>query len=124
MLPCSLTTSMRGRQKRSFCPVPLDAPVGRGGLNLNAERKLARELAVKMADDRAHRIASMAAEELLRCEGAPTSPDQFSIPRCQADDHMRECIAHLCWHGEAASHETEDGYIVVQLGDFTIGGGD
>lgn len=89
-----------------------------------AEQKIARELAQKMADDRAHRIASMAAEELIRCEGEATSGiDEFSIAQCQADDHMRECIAHLCWHGEAASHETEDGYIVVQLGDFTIGAG-
>jgi hypothetical protein len=36
---------------------------------------------------------------------------------------MRDCIAHLCWHGEAASHETDDGYIVVQIGDFSLGGG-
>lgn len=91
---------------------------------MNAERKIARELAETMADDRAHRIASMAAEELIRSEGEATSGiDEFAIPQCQADDHMRECIAHLCWHGEAASHETEDGYIVVQFGDFTIGAG-
>jgi hypothetical protein len=91
---------------------------------MNAERKIARELAEGMADDRAHRITTMAAEELIRCEGAATSGiDEFAIPQCQADDHVRECIAHLCWHGEAASHETEDGYIVVQFGDFTIGAG-
>lgn len=63
-------------------------------------------------------------KELIRSEGEATSGiDEFAVPQCQADDHMRDCIAHLCWHGEAASHETEDGYIVVQLGDFTIGGG-
>ena len=89
---------------------------------MNAERKIARELAESMADDRAHRIASTAAEALIRCEGEFTSGiDEYAIPQCQADDHIRECIAHLCWHGEAASHETEDGYIVVQFGDFTIG---
>lgn len=89
---------------------------------MNAERKIARELAEKMADDRAHRIASVAAEELIRCEGEATSGiDEFAIPQCQADDHIRECIAHLCWCGEAASHETDEGYIVVQFGDFTIG---
>ena len=91
---------------------------------MNAERKIARELAEGMADDRAHRIATTAAEELIRCEGVATSGiDEFAIPQCQADDHMRECIAHLCWHGEAASHETDDGYIVVQFGDFSLGGG-
>lgn len=70
---------------------------------MNAERKIARELAEKTADDRAHRIASMAAEELIRCECEATSGiDEFAIPQCQADDHMRDCIAHLCWHGQCA----------------------
>ena len=88
---------------------------------MDAERKIARELPEKMADDRAHRIASMAAEELIRCEGeAAGGIDEFSIPQCQADDHMRDCIAHLYWHGEAVSHETDDGYIVVNLGDYTL----
>lgn len=58
---------------------------------MHAERKIARELAESMADDRAHRIASAAAKELIRSEG------------------------------EAVSHETDEGYIVVQFGDFTIG---
>jgi len=44
----------------------------------------------------------------------------IAIPQCQADDHLRDCIAHLNWHGEAACHETEDGYLVVQFGDFPI----
>lgn len=88
---------------------------------MNAAEKIVRELAETMADDRAHRIATMAAEELIRCEGTATSGiDEFSIPQCQADDHMRDCIAHLCWHGEAVSFETEDGHIVVQIGDYTL----
>jgi len=41
--------------------------------------------------------------------------DEFAIPQCQAEDHMRECIAHLCWHGKAFSNETDDGYIVINL---------
>lgn len=85
------------------------------------ERKVFREQQGKEADERAHRIASLAAEEIIRCEGEATSGlDEYAIPQCQADDHMRECIAHLCWHGEAVSHETDDGYIVVQFGDFTL----
>ena len=88
---------------------------------MNAERKIARELAEKLADDSAHRIATMAAEELIRTEVEPTGEaDKFLIPQCQADDHMRDCIAHLCWHGEAVSCETEDGDIVVNLGDYTL----
>jgi hypothetical protein len=87
----------------------------------NLADKLSAELADKLADDRAHRIASAAAEELIRSEGEPTNtPDQFAIPQCQADDHLRDCIAHLSWHGEAACHETDDGYLVVQFGDFPI----
>lgn len=89
---------------------------------MHAERKTARELAESMADDRAHRIASAAAKELIRSEGEATSGiDKYAIPQCQAGDHMRDCVAHLCWHGEAVSHETDEGYIVVQFGDFTIG---
>lgn len=88
---------------------------------MNAASRIFSELEEKMADDRAHRIASIAAEALIRCEGEATSGiDEFAIPQCQADDHMRECIAHLCWHGKATSHETDEGYIVVQFGDFTI----
>lgn len=88
---------------------------------MNAAEKIVRELELKFADDRAHRIATMAAEELIRSEGTATSGiDEFSIPQCQADDHMRDCIAHLCWHGEAVSFETEDGHILVQLGDYTL----
>jgi hypothetical protein len=91
---------------------------------MNAEQKIARDLAEKMADDRAHRIASMAAEELIRTEGEPTGEtDKYLIPQCQADEHMRECIAHLVWHGEVMSEETEDGYIVVLFIDATIGVG-
>ena len=52
-------------------------------------------------------------------------PDRtkFLIPQCQADDHMRECIAHLVWHGEAMSEETEDGYVMVLFIDATVGAG-
>ena len=91
---------------------------------MNAERKIARALAEKTADDRAHRIATMAAEELIRTEGEPTDEaDNFLIPQCQADEPMRECIAHLVWHGEVMSEETDDGYITVLFIDATLGYG-
>lgn len=74
----------------------------------------------EIANERANRIASIAAEELVRTEGTSTAlPDEFAIPLCQADEHMQDCIDHLLYHGEAISFETNDGYIVVQLGDFT-----
>lgn len=71
------------------------------------------------ANERANRIASVAAEGIVRTEGISTAPDEFAIPQCQADDHMRDCIDHLLYHGEAVSFETDDGYIIVQLGEFT-----
>ncbi len=89
---------------------------------MSAAKKLLRDLAEKLADDRAHRIASMAAEELIRYEGEKNGDvDVFVIPDERQDDHMRECIAHLCWHGEAASLAGDDGSIVVMFGDFSVG---
>ena len=83
---------------------------------MSAAENLIGQFAEKFADDRAHRIASVAAEELVRSEGtAGIAPDEFLIPQCQADDHMRDCIAHLVHSGEATSYETDDGFIVVRI---------
>jgi hypothetical protein len=44
-----------------------------------------------VADIRAWRIASVAAEELVRSEGEHTdSADEFLVPACQVDEHMRD----------------------------------
>ncbi len=65
---------------------------------------------------RALQIADTAAQEVVMTEGEPTSaPDEYRIPQCQADEHVRSCIDHLVWRGLAISAETPDGYIVVQL---------
>lgn len=86
-----------------------------------AMKKLAREVNILMAYENAHAIASVAAEELIRTEGQATScPDEYAIPQCQADDHMRRCIKHLVWAGLAHSEKTADGYIVVRLQDLTL----
>ena len=82
--------------------------------------KLIAELAQQQADDRAHRIATMAAEELIRTEGVTTSGiDEFEITSDLLDDHMFDCIAHLCDTGNAKSCDGMDGAIIVQLGYFT-----
>ena len=75
------------------------------------------ELDQQMADDRAHRIASRAAEDLIRCEGVNTNIEEYSIQQEQVDQHMLDCISHLCWHGEAVQHKTNDGLILIQLGN-------
>lgn len=65
------------------------------------------------------RIACMAAEALIRTEGVTQdATNQYLIAPCQADDHMRDCIAHLCFEGKAAVYELNDGGWLVELGDF------
>lgn len=73
------------------------------------------------ADARAQRIASIAAEELIRTECEMTGPNQYLMPVTSASIHERECIAHLCWLGKAISVETEAGDIVIIFGDYTLG---
>jgi hypothetical protein len=78
------------------------------------------QIALDLADDRAHRIATVAAEDAIRSScTAGCGVDEF-IAQLPLDDHLHDCIVHLCWSGEAISHEAEeDGSIIVQLGDFT-----
>lgn len=85
-----------------------------------ADKIIARALAD--ADEHAHRIATIAAQELIQSEGKRIdATNTYRIPSCQVDEHTLDCIQHLCWVGEAVSHETPDGYVMVQLGDFTLG---
>lgn len=91
-------------------------------MNETADKIVMRALAEKFADERAHRIATIAAQELIQSEGERIDEaDNYRIPSCQVDGHTLDCIQHLCWVGEAVSHETPDGYVMVQLGDFTLG---
>ena len=80
-----------------------------------------------LAEERAHRIASAAAEALVRSEGVSTARrDEYLFPSGMADPHVRDCIEHLVWHGRAMSQAQARGHLghlLVQLGDFTLGGG-
>lgn len=81
-----------------------------------------RAKAQQLAQERAERIATTAAEELIMSEGERLSDDHvYSFAACQADDYTRECIDHLCFHGRAAAHKTADGYMLVQLLDDDAG---
>lgn len=84
---------------------------------MTAEAALTRELAEKLADDRAHRIASISAESLIRSVGLPASgPDEFVVEGSELDEFARDCITHLAFHGLAISEEVADGAIVVSFG--------
>lgn len=82
---------------------------------MNAAEMLIRQHLDALADERAHRLASIAAEALIRSCGVHTDTDCYRIPHCQADQHTLECITHLVYHGQAISHDTDEGYLVVTL---------
>lgn len=80
------------------------------------------EALMQLAQERAERIATTAAEELIITEGERLAEDDtYRFAACQIDDHTRECIEHLRFHGRAAAHETADGYMLVQLLDDDAG---
>lgn len=89
-------------------------------------RRHRRAQAVQQAIGRADRIASVAAEALVRSQGVSTPRrDEYLIAAVMVDPHVRDCIEHLVWHGRAMSQAQAhgSGALVVQLGDFTLGGG-
>lgn len=67
------------------------------------------------ADELAFRIAVVAAEELIRSEADQNDINRFQIPRCQADDHFRDCMAFLRKQKLAAIYESDDGYFFIHL---------
>jgi hypothetical protein len=90
---------------------------------MNAAETIIRELAEKMAGDRAHRIATLAAEEFVRCNGMPTdTPDQFVLHGADVTDELcKDYIAHLKWVGECVTFDGDSGdELVVLLGDYTM----
>lgn len=90
---------------------------------MNAAETIIRELAEKMADDRAHRIATLAAEEFVRCNGTQTdTPDQFVLHGADVTDELcQEYIDHLKWVGGCVTFDGDsDDELVVLLGDYTM----
>lgn len=80
------------------------------------------DLEQMQADDRAHRIATIAAEDFVRCNGMATDvADQFVMfGQDVQDEYAFDCIQHLKHVGQCVTFDTDDG-IVVQLGDYTLG---
>lgn len=87
-------------------------------LTIPALQAQQRAQAHQQALERAKRIATIAAEELVMTEGERLAEDDtYGFAACQIDEHTRDCIEHLRHHGRAAAHETDDGYLLVQLLD-------
>lgn len=76
----------------------------------------------KQSDDRAHRLASIYAEEYIRVNGLPTdNADEFIFHGADlADENFQDCVKHLKWRGECVVFETEKEETIVLLGDFTM----
>ena len=90
---------------------------------MNAAETIIRELAEKMANDRAHRIATLTAKEFVRCNGMPTeTPDQFVLHGADVTDELcKDYIAHLKWVGECVTFDGDSGdELVVLLGEYTM----
>ena len=89
---------------------------------MSAADKIMRALLEKQADDRAHRLATIAAEEFIRCNGLPRgNADEFVFHGADlADEYFQDCIAHLRWVGECVVFENGEETTVL-LGDYTMG---
>lgn len=74
------------------------------------------------ATARAFSLATMGAEEFVRCNGLPTgNSDEFLMTGPDlTDEHATACVDHLKWVGECVAFDTDDG-VLVRLGDFTLG---
>lgn len=72
-----------------------------------AGKSIARRIAELQADERAHRIATEAAEEFIRTECHPLGkPDAFSMPtEWLGDEHVEDCLEQLKWAGKCEVFE-------------------
>jgi hypothetical protein len=88
---------------------------------MSSAEKIVRQLVEKQADDRAHRLATIAAEEYIRCNGLSTdTPDEFVFHGADlAAEYFQDCVAHLKWSGQCAVFERDEETIVL-LGDYSM----
>jgi len=88
---------------------------------MNAAEQIVRQLVEKQADDRAHRLATIAAEEFIRCNGISTdTADEFIFHGPDlACEYFQDCVAHLRWSGQCAVFENDEETIIL-LGDYTM----
>lgn len=86
-----------------------------------AGKSIAARIQSLLADERAHRIATEAAEELIRTEGRFTdNPNKFTFPvELLGDEHFDDCLEHLKWAGQCAVFENGED-VTVLLGDYSM----
>lgn len=86
-----------------------------------AGKSIARRIAELQADERAHRIATEAAEEFIRTECPPTdNPNEFIVqPEWVGDEQFEDCLEHLKWAGQCVVFENGEDTTVL-LGDYSM----
>lgn len=89
---------------------------------LRGQRPAAQTEREALAKTRAFALATIAAEEFVRCNGLPTGQaDEFLMTGPDlTDEHATACIEHLKHVGECVAFDCDDG-VLVRLGDFTLG---
>lgn len=79
---------------------------------------MADQAASAKAIERAIQIAHTAAREVIESEGSKLqAPNEyvFYADQIASDQHLEDCIEHLCFHGLAARAESNNGDVVVML---------
>lgn len=96
-----------------------DIEIVRRALTQRPAAQTEREACAKA---RAFALATMAAEEFVRCNGLLTGEaDEFMMTGPDlTDEHATACVDHLKWVGECVAFDHDDG-VLVRLGDFTLG---
>lgn len=86
-----------------------------------AGKSIAARIQSLLADERAHRIATEAAEELIRTEGRFTdNPNEFIVPpEWLGDERVEDCLEHLKWAGQCVVLENGEDTTVL-LGDYSM----
>lgn len=86
-----------------------------------AGKSIAARIQSLLADERAHRMATDAAEDFIRSECPPTdNPNEFIVPpEWLGDERVEDCLEHLKWAGQCVVLENGED-VTVLLGDYSM----
>lgn len=87
-----------------------------------AGKSIARRIAELQADERAHRMATDAAEDFIRSECRfSDNPNEFIVPpELVGDEHVEDCLAQLKWAVKCVVLENGEDTTVL-LRDYSMG---